>query len=75
LTDIWLWVCLLPNTDEYCIFVRWVERVGYWVDDLKSFVTDEEITHWAPAPTPPQPTAHQRMRDAAAISRHRTDNG
>lgn len=61
--------------DEYCIFVRWVERIGYWVDDLKLFVTDEEITHWAPAPTPPQPTAHQRMRDAAAISRHRTDNG
>ncbi|WP_109108272.1 hypothetical protein [Azospirillum sp. TSO35-2] len=60
--------------DEYCIFVRWVSQVGYWVDDYKIFVTDDEITHWAPAPVPPQATAHQRMRDAAAIAKHRADN-
>ncbi|WP_086935501.1 hypothetical protein [Azospirillum sp. B510] len=60
--------------DDYCIFVRWIEQIGYWVDDFKSFVKDDDVTHWVPAPVPPQATAHQLMRDAAAISKHRKDD-
>ncbi|MBP2302771.1 hypothetical protein [Azospirillum picis] len=63
---------LLPEV--LCFFAHWLYNSGVWVDDAMNFLNDEDLTHWSPAPALPPNTAHQRMRDAAAIERYNADS-
>lgn len=53
------------------VFVRWIDHMAMWMVNHGGVVTDHDLTYWAPVPSPPEPSAHQRMRDAAAIAKYR----